>query len=1322
MPVIKPDPLNVTGTLSDAGEAIGGVVSDLDKGLANLFIQQGQRPTKPMTPPDPMAALRNLAAIYAKQFVAPAQAPMQAMTRRGQETLDVLKKDFTTPANAPGRAPKPLDVPLRAAKTAADVAGAAFEPLAAGAEAKYGEPIEAVTGGAVPKALVGDIASMAPLPELAALRAEKAAQAGGKVLEGAKAAEAATHAPAGPLSHGDVQSHVTNLTKGWKANMGVHVVPSIDHLPPEVAAAVKADGMADKAAAFVGPDGKTVYMLSDRVKSRDAVSGALFHETLGHMGLNAKYGEQLDGALGRIMDAHPGVKQDAERYLAEHPDAYAGDPNRHLRAVEEVLAAKSEQGVLDTTIKDHLTAMIKQFARHMGFDLQMTDKELAAILRSAQNKVTGGAGPKIGTTGNRYIFIGKEGEANVNRIPEADRHEQFKGMVPSSTAERMLREGYDPETVRQSTGWWQDPADGHLKWEIDDSQMKVRNWDERFALSGDRAQAAARGEDVSKWPSYGTVGAMIDHPALYQAHPEIASFKADDTPYPGIGGFFNETEKELGVSKDYHDQEGAAAHELQHGVQFKEGWPRGTGPDYAGRAMTPEQAERFKANKVDQYHVNAMDAAEQERVLKNHMGSEPFKAFVKHYVQHGAAPADMKALRELEDKLPPDLRKRMALLRHNMARWDDNTPAERVALANAKMKALRDKLAYETKAHADFAKDAEAMPAEKHVEQALTTDKDEFYRRNAGEYEARDTEGRQKLSAEERRQLPPRSSEPPIPKRDLIIRNSPKDVPAGIDASLSKKLTNLLTGRGGPEKPGKGVEQRNRHGFLPELRVKAPKPPPEGAKPKFTQATTNANAGKQIAEITPVLDKHKNATKTPAAWTNMMADALASDEVPVPPYSFIRDINGDGSVAKVKKLTPGQIEDANHGFENAKAFRKAYTSGEINVAGTGNLFMWSFLSRGVSPYTQEGLFIDAFDGAEKWIDMAAKGEFDESKLKAYDEWVKTAAPKGSGQPGAGAIHNLGAFGRDFLLKMGEKGEDGVTHLQRLHDMMCDPKMTGQQIRREFATFGQGVGIDNKVVSFTLLVAGHPDVMVLDRVQIRQLWDDGRFKGQNLYDGRKVDGKPLAGSALSEVTYGARGLLVYEAIERGIAENMGRIYGEVGRPNDASVGRYHWETWVADSQQEASHGTLDAILAKAQRKNAPLANVMAKQGEYGAYEYGAEYGRDHSGTPYYAYKLPSGQKVEFTVPGFRKFLEEVKKPSNKVVNSKFKVTDSGNAPWYERADVNRDRLEELARQYADRQKGNGAAKADAPVSGPEDEADRSGLMAKMVQGMRDKSVR
>lgn len=520
----------------------------------------------------------------------------------------------------------------------------------------------------------------------------------------------------------------------------------------------------------------------------------------------------------------------------------------------------------------------------------------------------------------------------------------------------------------------------------------------------------------------------------------------------------------------------------------------------------------------------------------------------------------------------------------------------------------------------------------------------------------------------------------------------------------------------GPDAPGTGLEEGNKLGFWPALRVKLTGKLKLPEKAPILTGTTNINAAKQIGAIDGILKKFPKATESTAEWTKMMAYALGSTEVPIPPYAFIRDLNGTGSVDKLRTLTQGQIDDASHGFENAAEFRRAYIAGELGVETTGKLFMWSFLSRGVSPYTQEALFIDAFDGADKWIAMAARGEFTKDVFPEYEAWAKSVAPKGSGQPGAGATHNLNAFGQDFLFKMSRVGKDGKTHMQRLHDMMTDPEQTGKQIRREFATFGEGVGIDNKVVSFTLLVAGFNDVMVLDRVQIRQLWDDGRFNGVNLYDGvsekRMVTGRDgktveknvsVAGSSLNSLAEGARGILVYEAIERGLEGKIQQMYIELGRPQDASIGRYHWETWVADSQQEASHGTLGAILADAKGDDQAIASVSAKQGEYGAYEYGALYNRDSDGSPWFGYETPTGGQFAFSVPAFRAFLEDIKRPAAGVVPTGFKVTnltkdedgnkteiDPGysNGPWFNRPGVSQERLEERARYWADRAGGSG----------------------------------
>lgn len=524
------------------------------------------------------------------------------------------------------------------------------------------------------------------------------------------------------------------------------------------------------------------------------------------------------------------------------------------------------------------------------------------------------------------------------------------------------------------------------------------------------------------------------------------------------------------------------------------------------------------------------------------------------------------------------------------------------------------------------------------------------------------------------------------------------------DPSILRQIT-----RDSVERPGRDTAQENLNGFEPDLRVRVPMGKIElPAKPLVLTGTNKKNAARQIAGIDDALAKFPDADTSPLEWSKMMAYAMATDDVPVPPYRFLKDINSDGAFRSLSRLSAGQIADAKHGFENAQAFRDAYVNKELDVETTGKLFMWSFLSRGVSPYTQEGLFIDGFKGAGEWIKKAADGNLTEADFPAYEAWAKSVAPQGSGQPGSGATHNLNAFGKLFLFKMGQKDENGVSLLQKMHTLMEDPDVTGQQIRRWFIENTEGVGIDNKVVSFTLLVAGFKDLMVLDRVQIRQLWDDGRFGDRNLYDGRKVDGKPVAGSALSEITYGARGLLIYEAIERALEKRIVNLYTALGRPEDGSVGRYHWETWVADSQQEASHGTLDAILMDAKGNTEMISQVTAKEGEYGAYAYGARYGRDADGQPYFMYGLNGGDEYRFTVGAFREFLDAVKLPKNGVVPTKFKVTEAGNAPWYERPEVNRQALDELAQRYAGEPgagEGAGAVPADGAGQAVPDSAGR-----------------
>ena len=113
---------------------------------------------------------------------------------------------------------------------------------------------------------------------------------------------------------------------------------------------------------------------------------------------------------------------------------------------------------------------------------------------------------------------------------------------------------------------------------------------------------------------------------------------------------------------------------------------------------------------------------------------------------------------------------------------------------------------------------------------------------------------------------------------------------------------------------GQSKDTVNKHGLNPHLRVETNIP--EGRdKPLFTQKTNNKNAPAQIENIDTILERHPDVLESPEAFIAMLADALASDDVPVPPFKLIQDINGEGSFELLNTLTDGQLADANKGFE-----------------------------------------------------------------------------------------------------------------------------------------------------------------------------------------------------------------------------------------------------------------------------------------------------------------------------------------------------------------------------------------------------------------------
>lgn len=433
------------------------------------------------------------------------------------------------------------------------------------------------------------------------------------------------------------------------------------------------------------------------------------------------------------------------------------------------------------------------------------------------------------------------------------------------------------------------------------------------------------------------------------------------------------------------------------------------------------------------------------------------------------------------------------------------------------------------------------------------------------------------------------------------------------------------------------------------------------------QKFPKANKDAVLNNIDASLASNPDAVRSEAGWAKFVQETMGGDYLPHPPSVAIKYGQSPEAIAdKLKNLTPELKAGVDEGFAYVNEIRNIYQTGEADPTMTADLFVWGILSRGAGPVQQEAAFIDIMEDAAPLVQKVANGTFTEADMTNWVDNMKKSLPEGS--PGKQVTMNVNAAGK-LLFELGKKPEgSNQTVLEIIHDMVADPNAPAKEIRRKFMTLTESAGIDNKVVSFILLVAGRDDVLVMDRIQGRHLWDDGKFGGKNIYDGIGKNGEGLAG-----IFKGPRGLLVTEALEDGLRPNIQKAYDMIGRSEDASLGRFHWESWVIEGEQVVSHSTLRAV-----SKRSPIGEGVT-EGKTDEFASGFRYIRGQAG-PVQRYPLSDGSFVYMTPERAKEFLAHIKKPATGVVPKGFKVTERADVPWYERTEVNRTKLDEAARNF------------------------------------------
>ena len=431
---------------------------------------------------------------------------------------------------------------------------------------------------------------------------------------------------------------------------------------------------------------------------------------------------------------------------------------------------------------------------------------------------------------------------------------------------------------------------------------------------------------------------------------------------------------------------------------------------------------------------------------------------------------------------------------------------------------------------------------------------------------------------------------------------------------------------------------------------------------------TPGNFAVSSQSLTTLSEEFADPLSSPENYALMMSRVQNASEVPAPPSWMIEHANDTDKWANwFKGLTSDQVKAADEGLSIQEDFKQAYSAG-ADTELTGQLMLWSILSRRLSAFPHEGGYLELAEAASPFIQKAARGEWSEVDTEAWLQMVKSTIPEGT--PGRSATSNANDFGKVFLKKMATVDDEGVSALTKLHQMIADPNMSSAEIRRAYYGLAEDTGIANKILSFALLVSGRNDVVVLDRIQINRMWAGG----DKIYDDVYTQFE------------GAQGLAQYEALERSLNSKVKDMYTKAGRGDVGSVGRYHWESWVLSSGQIVSHPTLSAVVGSGSRLKQsnikPTELTPVKEGRFHVKFSGVEYEKTPGGGNRYVYRTSQGEPYQFTKKQLDDMFKEVFSKKSGVLPSNFPGVASfegGNKPWYEFEGVDRGAFDAIIRQ-------------------------------------------
>lgn len=365
----------------------------------------------------------------------------------------------------------------------------------------------------------------------------------------------------------------------------------------------------------------TIYISEN---AKNPLKATFVHELTHHLEATNTYNKLRDYVLNRDfsnvggLDAYRATIRDAYAKKGKTIDDAGVDAEIVANFIEQKLFNNSKEIAQLANKHRGLVQVIRDWFTDLRVKFRGTaeEKELLRAQRLFEKALreTGAKGYRTSGDG-QYSFAGENAET-------AD-------LAALERAKQMQTAGTDANTILRETGWFVG-RDGKWRFEIDDSSMQYyRGGDAAFrrdhpeyaeyqSLMAKMLNGSISADEYARMMElHGTWGGeykrlsdrvaqgnaklqnILDHPALYEAYPDLKNAEVVFDVLDGERGRYNEHSNRITISETLKNApDETLLHEIQHAIQRTENFSRGASPEYWARQKGYDNGPEKAYNKL----------------------------------------------------------------------------------------------------------------------------------------------------------------------------------------------------------------------------------------------------------------------------------------------------------------------------------------------------------------------------------------------------------------------------------------------------------------------------------------------------------------------------------------------------------------------------------------------------------------------------------------------------------------------------------------------------------------------------------------------------